>query len=59
MEYLFEFEVEGLGEGLPAEVPEPLVGWVDPHQRLQQEANRLQHLRHHQIHGNRHVHLLI
>lgn len=57
--YLFEFEVEGLAKGLAAKVPEALIGRVDAHQGFQQEAHRLHHLSHHQVHRDGHVHLLI
>lgn len=57
--YLLELEIEGLGEGLAAEIPKALIGWIDTHQRLHQEADRLYNLSHHQIHSHRHKELLI
>lgn len=57
--YRFELQVEGLRESFSAEVPEPLVGWINPGQGLHQESNRLHHLSHHKVHSHCHIHLLI
>lgn len=57
--YLSEFEVESLTEGLSAEVPEAFIRWVDPGETFQQEANRLHHFCHYEVHCHGHVDLLI
>lgn len=57
--YRFELQVEGLRESFSAEVPKPLIGWINPGQGLHQESNRLHHLRHHQVHSHCHIYLLI
>lgn len=59
IQYLFEFEIKVLTEGLAAEIPETFIWWIYPDQRFQQEADWLHYLGDYQVHGHRHVDLLI
>lgn len=57
--YLSEFEVEGLTEGLAAEVPEAFIWWIYSDKSFQQKSNWLYHLSDNQVHCHGHVDLLI